>query len=125
MNGRRDRPPETEARINSAAGDKRVREKEHFIGEEATEGETQRPDVPVLMRLRIAPQVLDRQQPKDAKPDANQQLRGVPGRLGGVHDKQVTVIADSRDAECEGSGEVEPPESAAVVVASGHQRNPE
>ena len=77
------------------------------------------------MRLRIAPQVLDRQQPEDAKPDTDQQLRGVPGRLGRVHDEQVTVIADSRDAEYEGSEEVEPPEPGGTAGASRHERNSE
>ena len=73
----------------------------------------------------IAPQILDRQQPKDAKPDAGQQLRPLPAGLGGVYDGQIEVVADSRDAECEGSEEVEPPEPGAVVVASSDQRNPE
>ena len=112
----------TEARINSAAGDERVREQEHFIGEEATEGETQRPDVPVSIAFGIAPQILDRQQPEHAKPDASKELRTVPA-LGRVYDEQVTVVADSRDAEYERSEEVEPPEPGGTAGASRHQRN--
>ena len=81
--------------------------------------------MPPSLALCIAPQVLDRQQPEDAKPDPNQKLRDVPARRSRVLDEQVGIIDDRRDAECEHPKKIQPPEPRAIAGPSCQQRNSE
>src|SRR6516164_3024146 len=117
---RRDRAAQAESGIDPAAGDERIREQIVLIGEETTKSETQRPNVPPSLRFGIAPQIFDRQQPHDTESDPNQQLRCVETRDRRVEENQMSIIGDRRDAKCQRSESIQPPETRAVT---GSYRN--
>lgn len=69
-----DRPPQSQPRIDPATGDKCIREQKELVGKQQAERQAHRPDVPTPLGIGVAPQILDRQQPENAKPDAAKHL---------------------------------------------------
>ena len=76
--------------------------------------------MPTSLRLGIAPEILDRQQPNDTEPNANQQLRRIETGPRRAEKEQVSIIGDRRDAKCQCAGQIKPPETRTVT---GSYRN--
>jgi hypothetical protein len=115
-----DRAAQAESGIDPAAGDEGICEQKELIGEETPKSETQRPNVPPSLWFGVTPQILDRQQPDDAEPDANQQLRRVETRDRRLEEKQSRIIGNRRDTKCQCGEQIKPPQTRAVT---GSYRN--